>query len=184
VRSITHVTRAPVLQLTGLVNVLRRRAISWGGKDILSDTTAPLDRDAGGVLWRRTLSQIPSLFGRFVWVASLRNPNTGTYEHHGLAVLFGKEGANRALRLSHLACCREWLNSSLEEQMNDMRLHLSTQPEGSFEIIGNWQELGFWRTILPASIRGAERAHYLQYMETLLTLLRTETNGGASRRNA
>jgi hypothetical protein len=41
-----------------------------------------LERDAGGVLWRRTLSQIPSQFGRIAWLASLRNPNTGVYEHH------------------------------------------------------------------------------------------------------
>jgi hypothetical protein len=150
----------------------------------MSDSTAPLERDAGGVLWRRTLSQIPSLFGRLVWLASLRNPNTGFYEHHGLAVLFGKEGSNKALRLSHLACCRDWLNSGLEEQMADLRLYLQSQSSHPSEIIGNWQELGFWRTILPASLRGAERALYLAEVGTLLSLLRSEAGAGVSRRNA
>jgi hypothetical protein len=150
----------------------------------LSDTIVPLDCDADGVLWRRTLSLIPSIFGRLAWLASLRNPNTGLYEHHGLAVLFGKEGSNKALRLSHLVCCREWLNSSLEEQMADLRLYLSTQPEHPGEVIDNWQELGFWRTILPASIRGAERALYLAEVGTLLTLLRSEASGGGARRSA
>ncbi|MGA3025860.1 MAG: hypothetical protein ABSF98_13915 [Bryobacteraceae bacterium] len=150
----------------------------------MSDTTFPLERDAEGVLWRRTLSQIPSLFGRITWLASLRNPNTGHYEHHGLAVLFGPEGSNKALRLSHLACCREWLNSSLGEQMSDLRLYLSTQSSRPGDVIGNWQELGFWRTILPASIRGAERALYLAEVETLLTLLQSEASAGVFPRNA
>ena len=150
----------------------------------MSDTTIPLERDANGVLRRRTLSQIPSLFGRLAWLSSLRNPNTGLYEHHGLAVLFGPEGSGRALRLSHLACCREWLNCSLEEQTADLRLYLSSQSSGPGEIIGNWQELGFWRTILPASIRGAERTLYLAEVEILLTLLQSEAGAGVSRRGA
>ena len=148
----------------------------------MSDTTALIDRDAGGVLWRRTLSQIPSLFGRLAWLASLRNPNTGLYEHHGLAVLFGKDGSNKALRLSHLACCREWLNSSLRDQMADLRLHLAMQAEQSGEVLENWKELGYWRTILPASIRAAERQLYLAEVETLLTVLRNEA--AADRRSA
>ncbi|MGA2184026.1 MAG: hypothetical protein ABSH47_13435 [Bryobacteraceae bacterium] len=150
----------------------------------MSDTTIPLDRDASGVLWRRTLSQIPSLFGRLAWLSSLRNPNTGLYEHHGLAVLFGPEGSSRALRLSHLACCREWLNCSLEERMADLRLYLASQSSSPVEIIGNWQELGFWRTILPASIRGAERALYLADVEALLTLLQNEASAAVPRRGA
>lgn len=148
------------------------------------EVAGPLDSDAGGVLWRRTLSQIPSLFGRLVWIAALRNSNTGIYEHHGLAVLFGKDGANKALRLSHLACCREWLHSGLEGQMNDLRHYLAMQQEDFGEIINNWQDLEFWKTILPASMRGSERAHYLVEVETLITLLRNEANGVGVRRNA
>jgi len=147
----------------------------------VSEPAIPLERDASGVLWRRTLSQIPSLFGRLVWLASLRNPHSGVYEHHGLAVVFGPEESNKALRLSHLACCREWLNMSLQDQMADLRLYLDSQSENPGEIIGNWQELGYWRTILPGSIRGAERATYLANVEALLKLLLSETVGGARR---
>jgi hypothetical protein len=147
----------------------------------VSESAIPLERDATGVLWRRTLSQIPSSFGRMAWLASLRNPHSGVYEHHGLAVLFGPEGSNKALRLSHLACCREWLNTSIEEQMADLRLYIDSQSGSPGEIIGNWRELGFWRTILPASIRGAERAMYLANVEALLTLLQNEAAGGVRR---
>ena len=50
---------------------------------------AALDRNAASDLWRNTLSQIPSVFGRLVYLASLRNANNGRYEHHGLALVLG-----------------------------------------------------------------------------------------------
>jgi hypothetical protein len=154
------------------------------GKGIVSDSAGPLERDAGGVLWRRTLSQIPSQFGRIAWLASLRNPNTGVYEHHGMAVIFGKELSNKALRLSHLACCRDWVKTSLEEQMADLRLYLASQPGQASEVIGNWRELGFWRNILPTSFRGAERVLYLAEVGILLTLLQHENGASDLHRDA
>ncbi len=56
------------------------------------------DRSAASDLWRNTLSQIPTVYGRLVYLASLRNPNTGHYGHHGLSLVFGEDEANRALK--------------------------------------------------------------------------------------
>src|SRR5216683_4844157 len=42
-----------------------------------------LERGAANDLWRHTLSQIPAVFGRMVYLAGLRN-GRGRYEHHGL----------------------------------------------------------------------------------------------------
>jgi hypothetical protein len=150
----------------------------------VSEPAIPLERDASGVLWRRTLSQIASVFGRLAWLASLRNPHSGVYEHHGLAVVFSPEESNKALRLTHLVCCREWLNMRLQDQMADLRLYLDSQSGSPGETICNWQEIGYWRTILPGSIRGAERAMYLANVEALLTLLLSEAAGGGVRRSA
>ena len=60
-----------------------------------------LERDAGSDLWRHTISQIPSVFGRLVYLSSLRNPNNARYRHDGLALIFGDDEANRLLRGSH-----------------------------------------------------------------------------------
>jgi len=46
--------------------------------------------------WRRTLGTIETLLGRLAYLSSLRNANTGTYEHFGLAE---KAGAGEADRL-------------------------------------------------------------------------------------
>ncbi|MDP9115300.1 MAG: hypothetical protein M3O20_16675, partial [Acidobacteriota bacterium] len=60
-----------------------------------------LERDALADLWKHTLSQIPTVYGRLVYLASLRDPNSGTYRHHGLSASFGREQSIYALRKSH-----------------------------------------------------------------------------------
>ena len=68
--------------------------------------------------------------------------------------------------------------------MADLQLYLSTQDQQPGAVIANWQELGFWRTILPTSLRGAERALYLAEVETLLTLLKNQAKDADVRRSA
>ena len=143
-------------------------------KKAVGESIYPPERDAESDLWRRTLSQIPSRFGRIVYLASLRNPSTGVYEHYGLASLFGPERSNKALRISHLTCCRDWLKQPLAEQMADLRRHLDSQPSQAPEIIENWRQYSYWKSILPPSIRGAERELYLAEVDVLLTLLQSE----------
>lgn len=139
----------------------------------MGEFTYPAERDAESDLWRRTLSQIPSRFGRIVYLSSLRNANTGVYEHYGLASLFGPERSSKALRISHLTCCRDWLKQPLAEQLADLRRYLDSQSSQAAEIIENWRQYAYWRSILPASIRGAERELYLAEVEVLLSLLQS-----------
>ena len=54
-----------------------------------SKSELKLERGAAADLWRNTLSQIPTLFGRLVYLSSLRDSNSGAYEHYGLAKVFG-----------------------------------------------------------------------------------------------
>src|SRR5438477_5861442 len=83
------------------------------------------DRSAASDLWRHTLSQIPTTFGRLVFLSNLRDPNTGVYAHYGFAQRVGAETADAALRESHWQCFSEWLSFSLEGKKADLDLYLS-----------------------------------------------------------
>ncbi len=133
-----------------------------------------LDRSAAAELWRNTLAQIPSLFGRLVYLASLRDQNTGRYEHHGLAQLFGEEVVDEALRKSHAATFQDWLCYTLEQQKTDLDLYLAGLDTDKRTLLDTWIRLAPYRTLVPASARDVERKLYLADLETLLELLKNE----------
>src|SRR5689334_15656747 len=83
------------------------------------------DRSPASDLWRHTLSQIPSTFGRLVFLSTLVDQNTGIYNHYGFAQRVGDEAAHQALKESHLQCFSEWLVFGLDEQKADLDLYLS-----------------------------------------------------------
>ncbi len=133
-----------------------------------------LDRGAAADLWRRTLSQIPSLFGQLVYLTSLRDQNTGRYLHHGIALTFGEEEADRSLRLSHRRAFSEWLTYNLEQQKADLELYLSAFVGDKRCVLETWLRLTPYRNLIPASTRKVERQLYLADLEALLELLKNE----------
>jgi hypothetical protein len=114
------------------------------------------------------------LFGRLVYLSSLRDSNTGGYEHHGLALVFGGEEADRTLRESHENAFAEWLVYGLEHQKADLDLYFSSLGTGKRNLLRIWQRLSPYRNLIPAAARSADRTLYLSDIETLLELLMSE----------
>lgn len=133
-----------------------------------------LERGSAADLWRNTLSQIPTTYGRLVYLSSLRDQNTGSYEHHGLAAIFGEEEAANALRRSHEAAFREWLGFDLEEQKADLDLYISQLPVPKRTVVETWARVCPHRNLIPAGTPAIERDLYLLDVETLLELLKNE----------
>lgn len=131
-----------------------------------------LGRDAISDLWRNTLSQIPAVFGRLVYLAALRDPNSGRYEHHGLALVFGESEADRALRRCHVQTFSEWLCFNLEQQKADLDLYLSALPDERRRVIDTWLRLEPFRTVVPSSATNSETQLYLGDFRILLGLLK------------
>jgi hypothetical protein len=125
-------------------------------------------------LWRRTLAQIPSTYGRIVHLASLRNVNRGSYEHHGLSLVFGEEAADQAMRESHGRVFQEWLAMDLEQQKADLDLYLSCQPVDRRTLTENWLQLCPYKSLPPAWTTAAERELFDCHLELMLKLLKRE----------
>jgi hypothetical protein len=135
---------------------------------------ARLERSAAADLWRNTLNQIPSTFGRLVYLSSLRDQNTGRYEHHGLAQMFGESETDTALRESHEETFSGWLCCSMEQQRTDLDLYLSSFQADRRTILATWIRLAPYRGLLPESARDPERRLYLADLEALLEMLKAE----------
>jgi hypothetical protein len=139
--------------------------------------SAALDRSAASDLWRNTLSQIPSVFGRMVYLASLRNANSGRYEHHGLALIFGEEEANKALKKSHSQLFAEWLAFTVEQQKADLDLYISGLFEDKRTVVETWLKLAPYRNLIPSTVRGVEKRLYISDLTALMELLRNAYGG-------
>ena len=133
-----------------------------------------LERDPVSDLWRNTLSQIPSVFGRLVYLAAVRDPNSGRYEHHGLALVFGDDEADRALRRSHIQTFSEWLCLNLEQQKADLALYLSALMDERRRVIETWLRIEPFRMMIPSSATRAETELYQSDFRILLALLKNE----------
>ncbi len=133
-----------------------------------------LERDAGSDLWRHTLSQIPSIFGRLVYLSSLRNPNSARYRHDGLSQIFGEDEANRALRKGHNQAFAEWLTFDIEQQKADVDLYLSALFEEKITVLRAWINLTPYRSLIPNSAKTIERRLYLADFQAILELLKNE----------
>ena len=127
-------------------------------------------------LWLRTLSQIPSAYGRLVYLSDLRDDDSATYKHHGLAMIFGEEEAGQALSESHLRVFRDWLTLGLEQQKADLMLYMAKSPVARHALVENWLRLTPYRNLLPLRSSEAERELFISDLETLLILLRNASD--------
>jgi hypothetical protein len=136
---------------------------------------APLERDRPAEdVWDRTLAQIATTFGRIAYLASLRNENSGRYEHFGLARIYSGEEADRVLRACHQEVFSDWLNFSLMQQRNDLEAYLNSIDDDRKTVLATWLDLSPYRNLIPADSTAAERRLYLSDLELILDLLRNE----------
>jgi hypothetical protein len=131
------------------------------------------EQDVLDDLWARSLSHIPSAYGRLVYLAGLRHPDTGRYEHFGLTQSHSSADANRVLRQSHESTFKGWIDLSLQLKMADVELYIvALENVDKAELIDAWLRLTPYKNLVPAAIQGPERLKHFSDFEAILGLLK------------
>lgn len=144
------------------------------GGSVFSEWVMKADETQTAELWRRTLAQIPSMFGRLVYVASLRDLNTGSYQHFGLAQKVGDKEADRTLRRSHLNTFADWLCFSLEEQKDQLELYFRDADGDPTKIILNWLEFPPFLNWVPSRAADQQRSLFCLDLGIVMERIRRE----------
>src|SRR5580704_8301287 len=101
-------------------------------------------------LRRRTLSGIADPLDRLIYLASMRDYNTGLYHHAGLAMKFGDDVACEALADCHREAYRQLLGSSLESMVAQLETYALRSGTAPKEMISTWKGLEPYRVAMPA----------------------------------
>ncbi len=130
------------------------------------------DETPAAELWRRTLSQIPTVFGRLVYLAALRDANTGLYQHFGFAQRFSDREADKALRRSHANTFESWLHFSLEQQKDDLETYLDGLDQDRAIVLANWKAFPPFTGFLPASSKDVQRQLFLSDLDLVIDIVK------------
>jgi len=126
------------------------------------------------------MSQIPGVFARLVYLASLRDANTGQYLHHGFAERWGIIECDRALRSTHRRVFFEWITSNLSGQKAELDLYCSGLKSGKPRLVESWSRVAVYLNFMPAETLQFEQLMYAGQFQALLEVLRREVAGSAA----
>lgn len=100
-------------------------------------------------LRRRTLAEIPRSLDRLIYLASMRDYNTGLYYHDGLAGRFTQEAACEALADCHREAFRDLLGTPLEDLVAQMQAYVQATHTSPFDFVTAWKKLEPYRVAVP-----------------------------------
>ena len=124
-------------------------------KNESSPTAVLIDRHARKAyddLWRRTLSKIPGDLNRLVYLASMRDYNSGRYHHAGLEGAFGFVAVRQALEAAHREIFCRLSQASLEQLVAELELYVRCSGESCENLLATWRALQPYRVALPLNI--------------------------------
>jgi hypothetical protein len=100
----------------------------------------------------RTLSDMPRSLDRLIYLASMRDYNTGLYYHDGLASRFTQEVACEALADCHREAFNELVACSLRELVGQMEGYIRSTHTSPQDFIAAWKKLEPYRVAVPVKI--------------------------------
>ena len=106
-------------------------------------------QQAADNLRRRTLSEIPRSLDRLIYLASMRDYNTGLYYHDGLASRFTQEVACEALADCHREAFRDLVGSPLRDLVGQMEGYMDSTHTSPGEFLTAWKKLEPYRVAVP-----------------------------------
>lgn len=127
--------------------------------------------DKTHLLKERTRESIALRSARLVYLASLRDQNTGRYHHDGWKFELSEEGADRALREFHREEFDELLNRPVRELVEELGAYFRSLEEPVGRGVDLWCELEPFRVLAPEGCHPVDRELFYSSLRAALAVL-------------
>jgi len=120
----------------------------------------------------RTLRGMSGHFSQLVYLASLRDYNTGRYHHYGLETRYAAEAVDEGLRQYHVRLFEELVSLPLKEQTEDLLNFFESLKEDKTRLVEVWNRLRSYQILPPADCHPLARELFDKNLEIMLRILR------------
>jgi len=131
---------------------------------------------------RRTLSHIARPLDRLIYLASLRDYNTGVYYHDGLASRFSEDAVCEALSDCHREVFRQLFFCSLEDLVAQLEAYADSTHAAPADFIAVWQGLEPFRVSIPAGTDSVSANFFFSNLRIALAILQNRLHAHRGRR--
>jgi hypothetical protein len=122
-------------------------------------------------LRRRTLAQTSGALDRLIYLASMRDYNTGLYVHQGLAARFSSEVACEALADCHRESFRELTSLELKDLTEQLNVYMRSTGTGADDFLRTWRELEPYRVAVPVGTDSLAAQFLFSNLKVALAIL-------------
>jgi hypothetical protein len=131
-----------------------------------------------GYVSETVLEHLPNDLTRMIYLASLRDCNSGMYLHPELSHQRGVQAADGALRACHEQVFRRLLSTRLAEYVIQLQEYIRYTRGEILTVLKTWRSLQAYRATVPMSALATSTELYFLNVAVALEVVRRQVPGG------